>query len=80
MTGKYRFLMSCDDHCGFKISTGENPMDPAAATQILWRPRWTFYRDTDIADKSNEEGDGRYYSAWIEMEEGDYYYTESTLL
>ena len=32
VTGKYRFLMSCDDHCGFKISTGENKMDPAAAT------------------------------------------------
>ena len=78
MTGKYRFLMSCDDHCSFKISTGENKMDPDAATQLLWRPVWTGYRMKEVAVKS-EEGDGQIYSAWIEMEEGEYYYTESTL-
>ena len=57
VTGKYRFLMSCDDLCDFKISTGENRMDPLAATQILWRPSWTRYRDTDYL-MLDPEGDG----------------------
>jgi hypothetical protein len=66
VTGQYRFLMSCDDHCSFKINTDtENPMDPSGATQILWRPSWTYYRNTDIGDKSLAEGDGKNYSAFM---------------
>lgn len=34
-TAKYRFIMSCDDNCSFKISLGDQ-LDPADATKLMY--------------------------------------------
>ena len=76
--------MSCDDHCSFKINTSPDPLDPLTVEQILWRRSWTYYRNTDIADKLNPggegDGDGWRYSKWMTLQQDVHYYVESTLL
>lgn len=78
-TGDYRFLMSCDDSCDFKISTSD-PMNQDAAEKVLQRNHWTFYRDTDIAEKTpDSEYYGQNFSDWIPLVKDQYYYVESAL-
>lgn len=77
-SGQYRFLMSCDDACEFKMSV-DSPRDPASAERLLHRGRWTTYRDSDVADKRDPEGDGQRFSKWVTLAEGEHYYVEAAL-
>ena len=78
-SANYRFLMSCDDYCNFKISTTD-PLDHTTADEILVRGSWTTYRNTDLADKSDSSSDkGVIFSDWITLDVDTYYYVESYL-
>ena len=79
VTGQFRFLMSCDDSCTFKINTADK-LDPAAATEILSIGSWDKYRTTDIEDKSATSTLlGAKFSELINLTQDEYYYVESTL-
>ena len=45
--------MACDDACTFKISLDE-PMNPENKTQLMSSGSGTYYRNTDIYDKTEE--------------------------
>jgi hypothetical protein len=78
-TGQYRFIMSCDDQCTFKINV-DDPLNPEAATELLNRSSWTTYRNSDIENKSADSPDlGRTFSEWVSLVEGEHYYVEATL-
>ena len=58
----------------------DDKLDPAAATQLMYRFKHTSYRNTDIEDKSSTSPDyGVRFSDWISLTEGEYYYVEATL-
>ena len=71
--------MACDDNCSFKISLTD-PLDPAAAEQLMYNDAWTTYRNSDIPDKSetNEWFEKR-FSRKVTLVKDEYYYVESTL-
>ena len=77
-SGDMRFLMSCDDQCAFKMSITD-PLDPATAETLMYRKTWTSYRNSDLPIKNNPDGDGKRYSKWITVTEGQHYYVEATL-
>ena len=59
----------------------DDKLDPAAATQLMYRSKYTSYRDTDIEDKSSTSPDlGVRFSDWISLTEGEYYYVELSLI
>ena len=72
--------MSCDDKCSFKLNVAD-PLEPSTATQILWNQDWTYYRNTDIEDKSATSSLlGARFSEWVTLTQDEYYFVESTLL
>ena len=80
-SGQYRFIMSCDDDCTFKMNhAGDDPLDPDYAQMLLMRDTWTTYRDTEVLDKT-EDSDlfGVVFSKWVTLVQDEYYYMESTL-
>lgn len=56
VTGNYRFTMSCDDSCHFRLSHEGDILDPASSELMLQRGSWTSYRDQFIVD-FEETGD-----------------------
>ena len=72
--------MSCDDDCKFKMSHGLDPLDPSQATTKNYMASWTYYRNTDVQNKSESSGDfGKRFSAWVDLVEDEFYYVEATL-
>ena len=77
-SGQYRFLMSCDDTCAFNMSV-DDPLNPDATTRLMTLGSWTYYRNTDIADKSETSSLFEVqFSDWVTLTEGEHYYTETT--
>jgi len=65
VTGKFRFLTSCDDSCKLKLNVDE-PLEPSTAVQLLSRGCCRSYRDTDIEDKSDTSSElGVSFSDWV---------------
>jgi hypothetical protein len=78
-TGKFRFIMSCDDSCTFKMNVA-NPLEVTTATKLLSLGSWSPYRTTDIEDKTDTSNDlGARFSEWVDLTQDEYYYVEATL-
>ena len=77
--GDYRFFMVCDDNCNVRMSLTE-PLSPAAKEEILFRPRWTSFRNFPIPPYPIDGPDqGRVYSKWITLTEGQHYYMDTSM-
>lgn len=71
--------MSCDDNCTFKINVND-PLNPDTVIEVLRNDHWTWYRNTDVEDKSVDSPElGVKFSEWVSLVEGEHYYVESTL-
>ena len=79
VSGRFRFLMSCDDSCTFKMNTVD-PLEPSTASQLMYIEKWSSYRTTDIEDKSATSSDlGVHFSEWVTLTQDEHYYIEATL-
>ena len=68
-TKDYRFLMACDDTCSFKMSI-DDPLNPDAAQQLLRREHHTWFRNSDVADKTESDDNpdfGKVFSEWVRL-------------
>ena len=84
-SGKFRFLMSCEDQCRQILNYDpvyhmEN--DLTHATMIIERTTGTTFRDLFDAGSSvrDENMLGVQYSEWIELIGGEYYYFETQVM
>lgn len=78
-SGDIRFLMSCDDHCNFKMSISD-PLNPDAKEELMkiWGAK--PWRHTDIADKTSSSDDlGHRFTRWITVTKDQHYYVETSL-
>ena len=55
-SGQYRFLMSCDDSCSYKMSI-DDPLNMQSAETLLSRGDWTTYRNFDATERDETSPD-----------------------
>ena len=79
-TGRYRFLMACDDSCTLKMSINDS-RNPATMETILYRSSWTRFRNGIYTTDKTEGGtnEGVIYSKWLDLNQDQYYYFETTV-
>ena len=81
VTGRYRFLMSCDDHCELSLNRDHaEPMssDPSKLERLLKRDSATSFRNLYPELRNEKSTDfGVMFSKWVDLTEGQYHYFET---
>jgi hypothetical protein len=80
ITGRYRFLMSCDDNCALWLNRDlADPMSPkrSKAERLLYRSSHTSFRNLYPELRVQSTSDyGRMFSKWIDLKENDFHHFE----
>ena len=70
MTGRYRFLMSCDDDCALWFNKNTDSMNPARSTHelLLYRSSYTSFRNhyPELRDETSSDF-GVQFSKWVDL-------------
>jgi hypothetical protein len=77
MTGRYRFLMSCDDNCALWFNKNKDSMNPARSThdRLLYRASHTSFRNhyPELRNEASRNF-GVQFSKWVDLQEGQYHH------
>ena len=83
VSGRYRFLMSCDDQCGLYLN--RNAADQMSnnrnnAERLIWRGSHTSFRDFYPELRHDTSNDFEVmFSKWVDLTEGEYHYFETSV-